>query len=48
VKIHLDTDLGGDPDDGCALALLLGWPGVDGAAFTRAWLAAVAVAGGHR
>jgi inosine-uridine nucleoside N-ribohydrolase len=22
--IHLDTDLGGDPDDGCALAMLLG------------------------
>jgi purine nucleosidase len=28
VRIHLDTDLGGDPDDACALALLLGWPGV--------------------
>jgi purine nucleosidase len=27
--IHLDTDLGGDPDDACALAMLLGWPGVD-------------------
>ncbi len=26
-KIHLDTDLGGDIDDLCALALLLGWPG---------------------
>lgn len=26
VKIHLDTDLGGDPDDACALAMLLGWP----------------------
>ena len=26
-KIHLDTDLGGDPDDLCALALLLAWPG---------------------
>lgn len=29
VRIHLDTDLGGDPDDACALALLLGWPGVE-------------------
>jgi inosine-uridine nucleoside N-ribohydrolase len=29
MKIHLDTDLGGDPDDGCALAMLLGWPGVE-------------------
>jgi inosine-uridine nucleoside N-ribohydrolase len=29
VRIHLDTDLGGDPDDACALAMLLGWPGVE-------------------
>lgn len=29
MKIHLDTDLGGDPDDLCALALLLNWPGVE-------------------
>jgi inosine-uridine nucleoside N-ribohydrolase len=29
VKVHLDTDLGGDPDDACALAMLLGWPGVE-------------------
>lgn len=28
-KVHLDTDLGGDPDDLCALALLLKWPGVE-------------------
>jgi purine nucleosidase len=28
VRIHLDTDLGGDTDDACALAMLLGWPGV--------------------
>jgi purine nucleosidase len=28
VRIHLDTDLGGDPEDACALAMLLGWPGV--------------------
>lgn len=29
VKIHLDTDLGGDIDDLCALAMLLAWPGVE-------------------
>jgi purine nucleosidase len=29
LKIHLDTDLGGDIDDLCALALLLRWPGVE-------------------
>jgi len=29
VKIHVDTDFAGDPDDACALAMLLGWPGVD-------------------
>lgn len=29
MKVHLDTDLGGDPDDACALAMLLGWPGVE-------------------
>lgn len=28
-KIHLDTDLGGDIDDICALAMLLRWPEVD-------------------
>jgi purine nucleosidase len=27
LKIHLDTDLGGDIDDICALAMLLRWPG---------------------
>lgn len=26
MKVHLDTDLGGDIDDVCALALLLRWP----------------------
>lgn len=26
MRIHLDTDLGGDTDDACALAMLLGWP----------------------
>jgi purine nucleosidase len=25
-KVHLDTDLGSDTDDLCALAMLLGWP----------------------
>lgn len=29
MRIHLDTDLGGDPDDACALAMLLGWPCVE-------------------
>jgi len=29
MKIHLDTDLGGDSDDACALAMLLGWPDVE-------------------
>jgi purine nucleosidase len=29
IKVHLDTDLGGDIDDLCALALLLSWPGVE-------------------
>jgi purine nucleosidase len=27
LKVHLDTDLGGDIDDFCALAMLLHWPG---------------------
>jgi len=29
VRIHLDTDLGSDTDDACALAMLLGWPGAE-------------------
>jgi inosine-uridine nucleoside N-ribohydrolase len=29
LKIHLDTDLGGDTDDLCALAMLLRWPGLE-------------------
>ena len=29
LKLHLDTDLGGDIDDLCALALVLNWPDVD-------------------
>ena len=28
-RVHLDTDLGSDTDDLCALAMLLGWSGVD-------------------
>jgi inosine-uridine nucleoside N-ribohydrolase len=28
-KVHLDTDLGGDMDDLCALAMLLRWEGVE-------------------
>jgi purine nucleosidase len=28
-RIHLDTDLGSDTDDLCALAMLLGWPDLD-------------------
>jgi purine nucleosidase len=33
-KIHLDTDIGGDIDDLCALAMLLRWPGVELAGVT--------------
>jgi purine nucleosidase len=29
MRLHLDTDLGGDPDDACALAMLLGWPDLE-------------------
>lgn len=36
MRIHLDTDLGGDPADACALAMLLGWPGVDIVGITTA------------
>ncbi len=34
LKIHLDTDLGGDIDDLCALAMLLRWSGVEITAIT--------------
>ena len=34
LKLHLDTDLGGDIDDLCALAMLLNWPGVELLAIT--------------
>ena len=27
--MHVDSDFGGDPDDACALVMLLGWPGVE-------------------
>jgi purine nucleosidase len=33
-RVHVDTDFGGDPDDACALAMLLGWPGVEITAVT--------------
>jgi purine nucleosidase len=29
VRLHIDTDVGGDIDDVCALALALGWPGAE-------------------
>lgn len=29
MKLHLDTDIGGDMDDLCALVLLLRWPGLE-------------------
>lgn len=28
-RIHVDTDFAGDPDDACAVAMVLGWPGVE-------------------
>ncbi|HEU4421151.1 MAG TPA: nucleoside hydrolase [Pilimelia sp.] len=43
MRIHLDTDLGGDTDDACALAMLLGWPDVEIVGVTT-----VADAGGRR
>jgi inosine-uridine nucleoside N-ribohydrolase len=42
-RIHLDTDLGGDTDDLCALAMLLGWPDVEITGITTS-----AEAGGQR
>lgn len=33
-KLHLDTDIAGDIDDLCALAMLLKWPGVELAGLT--------------
>ena len=29
LRLHVDTDFAGDTDDACAIAMLLGWPGVD-------------------
>ena len=29
MRVHLDTDFGGDPDDACALVMLLGYPDVE-------------------
>lgn len=29
MRLHLDTDFAGDPDDACALAMVLGWPGAE-------------------
>ena len=29
MRIHLDTDIGGDVDDLCALAMVLNWPGAE-------------------
>ena len=42
-KVHLDTDLGGDIDDLCALAMLLRWEGVEISGITT-----VAEANGRR
>ena len=36
VRVHLDTDFAGDPDDACALAMLLGWPEVELVGITTA------------
>ncbi len=33
-KLHLDTDIGGDIDDLCALAMVLNWPDVELVAVT--------------
>lgn len=32
--LHVDTDIGGDIDDLCALAMVLGWPGAELSAVT--------------
>jgi inosine-uridine nucleoside N-ribohydrolase len=36
IRVHLDTDLGSDTDDLCALAMLLGWPDVEVTGITTA------------
>lgn len=43
VSVHLDTDIGGDIDDLCALAMLLKWPGAELVGVTT-----VAESGGRR
>ena len=43
MKVHLDTDFGGDTDDICALAMLLRWPGIEITGITT-----VAEVGGRR
>lgn len=39
-KIHLDTDLGGDPDDLCALTMLLKWSDlqITGISRQKSWI----------
>ena len=29
MRLHIDTDFAGDPDDACALTMALGWPGAE-------------------
>ena len=29
MRLHIDTDFAGDPDDACAVAMTLGWPGAE-------------------
>ncbi len=29
MRLHIDTDFAGDPDDACAVAMVLGWPDVE-------------------
>ena len=45
IKLHLDTDIGGDMDDLCALAMLLNWPNLHLLAVTTNCEAASAQAG---
>lgn len=34
MRLHIDTDFAGDPDDACAVAMVLGWPNVEVTAIT--------------
>ena len=36
MRLHIDTDFGDNPDDACALAMVLGWPGAEITAVTTA------------